>query len=100
MAFRMLIPKRIETIVENMKDFRIEKFIRLKTLTNIIVRPVKNVNQLDIVLGSSRGRGEIFFVVQLFNLDFIMSANINPDIRRISAAQESQKIGSSMGSIC
>ena len=99
MAFHMLIPKRIETIVENMKDFRIEKFIRLKTLTNIIVRPVKNVNQLDIVLGSSRGRGEIFFVVQLFNLAFIISANINPDIRHINAPKEIQVTGSSIGFI-
>ena len=96
----MLTPKSIEIMDENMKDFTIEKFIRLKALTNIIVRPVKNVNQLDIVLGFSRGRGDIFFVVQLFNFDFIMSANINPDIRHINAPQESQNIGSSMGFIC
>ena len=100
MAFHMLIPKRIEINDENMNDFIIEKFIRLKALTNIIVSPVKNVNQLDIVLGFSRGRGVIFFVVQLFNLDFIMSANINPDIRQINAPKESQVTGSSIGFIC
>ena len=96
----MLIPKSNEITEENIRDFIIEKFIRLKALTKIIVRPVKNVNQLDIVLGFSRGRGEIFFVVQLFNLDFIMSANINPDIRQIKAPKESQKTGSSIGFIC
>ena len=48
------------------------------------------MKQLDIVLGFSRGM-EIFFVVQLFNFDFIISANINPDIRQIKAPQESQK---------
>ena len=86
-------------IDENMKDFKMEKFIKLKALMNIIVRPVKNVNQLDIVIEFSRGRGEIFFVVQLFNLDFIMSANINPDSRQMNAPQESQNIGSSIGFI-
>ena len=96
----MLIPKRIEIIDENMRDFMKEKFITLKALTNIIVSPVKNANQLDIVLGFSIGRGDIFFVVQLFNFDFIMSANINPDIRQINAPQESQNIGSLIGSIC
>ena len=90
----------IEIIDENMRDFIIEKFIMLKALTNIIVRPVKNVNQLDIVLGFSSGKGDILFIVQLFNFDFIMSANINPDIRQIKAPQESQKIGSSIGFIC
>ena len=96
----MLTPKMIEIIDENMRDFIIEKFIKFKALTNMIVRPIKNVNQLDIVLGFSSGRGDIFSVVQLFNLDFIMSANINPDIRQINAPQESQKIGSSIGFIC
>ena len=100
MAFHMLTPKSIEIIDENMKDFTIEKFMRLKVLTNIIVRPVKNVNQLDIVLGFSRGRGDMLFVVHLFNLDFIMSANINPDIRQINAPKESQVKGSSIGFIC
>ena len=95
----MLIPKSNEITEENIRDFIIEKFIRLKALTKMIVRPVKNENQLDIVLGFSRGRGEISFAVQLFNLDFIMSANINPDIRQINAPQESQKIGSSIGFI-
>ncbi len=56
----MLTPKSIEIVDENIRDFKIEKFIRLNVLTNIIVRPVKNANQLDIVLGSSRGVGEIF----------------------------------------
>ena len=96
----MLIAKMIEIIDENTRDFKREKFIKLKALTNIIVRPVKNANQLDIVLGFSRGKGEILFVVQLFNLDFIMSANINPDIRQMNAPQESQKTGSSIGFIC
>ena len=96
----MLIPKSNEITEEKIGDFMIEKFIRLKALTKMIVRPVKNVNQLDIVLGFSSGRGEIFFAVQLCNLDFIMSANINPDIRQINAPQESQKIGSSIGFIC
>ena len=96
----MITPKSIEIMDENMKEFTIEKFIRLKALTNIIVRPVKNVNQLDIVLGFSRGKGEILFVVQLFNLDFIMSANINPDIRQINTPKESQLTGSSIGFIC
>ena len=96
----MLMPKRIEIIEENIKDFIIEKSIMLKALTKIIVRPVKNENQLDIVLGFSRGNGDIFFMVQLFSFDFIMSANINPDIRQINAPQDNQKIGSSIGFIC
>ena len=96
----MLMPKRIETIEENIRDFIIEKFIMLRALTNIIVRPVKNENQLEMVLGFASGVGEIFFVVHLFIFDFIMSANINPDIRQINAPQESQKIGSSIGFIC
>jgi len=96
----MLMPKRIEIIEENIRDFIIEKFIMLKALTKIIVRPVKNENQLDIVLGSSRGMGDILSVAHLFSFDFIMSANINPDIRQINAPQESQKIGSSIGFIC
>ena len=96
----MLMPKRIEIIEENIRDFIREKFIMLKALTKIIVRPVKNENQLDIVLGSSRGMGDILYVSHLFNFDFIMSANINPDIRQINAPQESQKIGSSIGFIC
>ena len=95
----MLVPKRIDIIDENNRDFRIEKFIMLKALTKIIVRPVKNENQLKTVLGFSSGIGDIFLVVQLFILDFIMSANINPDIRQIKAPQESQKIGSSIGFI-
>ena len=52
------------------------------------------------VLGSSRGMGDILYVAHLFSFDFIMSANINPDIRQINAPQESQKIGSSIGFIC
>ena len=84
---------------ENTSDLIIEKFIMLKALTKIIVRPVKNEIQLEIVLGFSRGVGDIFFVVQLFSLDFIISANINPDIRQINAPQESQKTGSSIGFI-
>ena len=96
----MLMPKRIEIIEENIRDFIIEKFIMLKALTKIIVRPVKNENQLDIVLGSSRGMGDILYFAHLFSFDFIMSANINPDIRQINAPQESQKIGSSIGFIC
>ena len=94
------MPKRIETSEENIRDLIIEKFMMLKALTKIIVRPVKNENQLDIVLGFSSGTGDIFFVVQPFNLDFIMSAKINPDIRQINAPQESQKKGSSIGLIC
>ena len=62
MAFHMLMPKRIEIIEENIRDFIIEKFIMLKALTKIIVRPVKNENQLDIVLGSSRGMGDILYL--------------------------------------
>ncbi len=96
----MLMPKSIEIIIENIRDFMNEKFIKLKALTKIIVRPVKNVNQLDIVLGSSRGKGDNFFVVQLFNFDFIISAKINPDIRQKNTPQESQKTGSSIGFIC
>ena len=96
----MLMPKRIEIIEENIRDFIIEKFIMLKALTKIIVRPVKNENQLDIVLGSSKGTGDTLYVDHLFSFDFIMSANINPDIRQINAPQESQKIGSSIGFIC
>ena len=95
----MLMPKSIEIIEENIKDLTIEKFIMLKALMKIIVRPVKNENQLDIVLGFSRGMGDIFFVVQLFSFDFMMSAKINPDIRQINAPIESQKIGSSIGFI-
>ena len=95
----MLVPKRIEIIDENIRDLISEKFIMLKALTNMIVSPEKKENQLDLVLGFPKGRGEIFFVVQLFNLDFIMSANINPDIRQINAPQESQKIGSSIALI-
>ncbi len=96
----MLTPKSIEIIEENMRDLIIEKFMMLKALTNIIVRPVKNENQLDIVLGFSSGIGEIFFVVQLFSFDFIMSAKINPDITQINAPQDSQKMGSSIALIC
>tara|TARA_Y100001968_G_scaffold269475_1_gene260278 strand:- start:238 stop:522 length:285 start_codon:yes stop_codon:yes gene_type:complete len=94
------MPKRTEIINENIRDFIIEKLIILRALTKIIVNPVKKESQLDIVLGFARGRGDILFVVQLFNLVFIMSANINPDIRQINAPQESQKIGSSIGFIC
>ncbi|WP_187152608.1 hypothetical protein [Prochlorococcus marinus] len=96
----MLKPKSMEIIDENISDLIIEKFIILKALTKIIVRPVKNENQLDIVLGFSSGRGDIFSADQLRNLDFIISANINPDIRQINAPQEIQKTGSSMGFIC
>ena len=96
----MLIPKRIEIIDENIRDFMIEKFIKLKVLTKTIVTPVKNENQLDIVIGFPNGIGDIFFVVQLFNLDFIMSANISPDIRQRKAPQDNQKTGSSIGFIC
>jgi hypothetical protein len=96
----MLIPKIIEIIEENIRDLMIEKFMMLKALTKIIVRPVKNENQLEIVLGFSSGIGDIFLVVQLFSFDFIMSANINPDITQINAPQDSQKTGSSIGFIC
>ena len=68
----MLIPKSNEIIEENIRDLIIEKLMMFNALTKIIVRPVKNENQLDIVLGSSSGIGDIFFVVQLFNFDFIM----------------------------
>ena len=96
----MLIAKRIDMIDEKMRDFKKGKFIILKALTKVIVRPVKNENQLEIVLGFSRGSGDNFLVVQLFNLDFIISAKINPDIRHIKTPQESQKIGSSIGFTC
>ena len=96
----MLIPKSIDIIEENIRELIIEKLIMLRTLTKIIVRPVKNENQLEIVLGFSSGTGEIFFVAQLFIFDFMMSANINPDIRQMNAPQDSQKIGSSIGFIC
>ncbi len=85
---------------ENIRDFIKEKFIKFNALTKIIVKPVKKENQLDIVLGFSNGKGDVFFEDQLFNLDFIISANINPDIRQINAPTESQKIGSSIGFIC
>ena len=94
------MPNSIEISEENIKDLIVEKFMMLKALTKIIVRPVKNVNQLDIVLGFSSGIGDILFVVQLFSFDFIMSAKINPDIKQMNAPQESQKIGSSIGFIC
>ena len=94
------MPKSIEIIKENIRDLIIEKLMMLKALIKIIVSPVKNEIQLDIVLGFSSGIGDNFFVVQLFNFVFIMSANINPDIRHINAPQESQNIGSSMGFIC
>ena len=96
----MLIPKSIEIIEENIKDLIIEKFMMLKALTKIIVSPVKNENQLEIVLGLPNGIGDIFFFVQLFSFDFIMSANINPDIRQMNAPQDSQKRGSSIGFTC
>jgi len=96
----MLIPKSIDIMEENIRDLIIEKLMILRALTKIIVSPEKNENQLDIVLGFSRGIGDIFFVVQLFSFDFIMSANINPDIRQINAPQDNQKIGSSIGFIC
>ena len=96
----MLIPKSNEIIEENIRDLIIEKLMMLSALTKIIVRPVKNVNQLDIVLGFSSGMGDIFFVVQLFNFVFIMSANINPDIRQMNIPQDNQKIGSTIGFIC
>tara|TARA_Y100001968_G_scaffold255098_1_gene241134 strand:- start:924 stop:1214 length:291 start_codon:yes stop_codon:yes gene_type:complete len=96
----MLTPKINEIIKENIRDLIIEKFMMLKALTKIIVRPVKNENQLEIVLGFFSGMGDIFFSVQFFSFDFIMSANINPDIKQMNAPQESQKIGSSIGFIC
>ena len=96
----MLMPKSNEIIEENIRDLIIEKFMMLKALTKIIVKPVKNENQLEIVLGFSSGIGDIFFIVQLLNFDFIMSANINPDIRQINAPHDSQKIGSSTGFSC
>ena len=99
-AFHMLMPKSMEIIEENIRDLMIEKFMMLKALTKIIVRPVKNENQLDIVLGFSSGIGDNFFVVQLFSFDFIISANIKPDIRQIKAPHDNQKIGSSIGFIC
>ena len=95
MAFHILVPKSIEIIKENTRDLIIEKFMILKALTKIIVRPVKNENQLEIVLGFSSGIGDIFFVDQFFSFDFIMSANINPDIRQMKAPQDNQKTGSS-----
>ena len=95
----MLMPKSNEMIEENITDLIREKFMILNALTKIIVKPVKNENQLDIVLGFSNGFGEIFFDDQLFSFDFIMSANINPDIRQMNAPQESQNIGSSIGFI-
>ena len=95
----MLMPKSTDIVEENIRDLIIEKFMMLKALTKIIVRPEKNENQLNIVLGFSRGMGDIFFVVQLFSFDFIMSANINPDIKQINTPQDSQKIGSSIGFI-
>ena len=91
---------RIEIIDENIIDLVIEKFIILKALVKTIVRPAKNENQLEIVRGLPSGKGEIFSVVQLFNLDFIISAKINPDIRQMNAPQESQKTGSSIVFIC
>ena len=94
------MPKSIEIIEENIRDLIIEKFMMLKALTKIIVRPVKNENQLEIVLGFSSGMGDIFFVVQLVSFDFIISANINPDIRQMNAPHDNQKIGSSIGFIC
>ena len=96
----MLTPKRIEIIDEKTRDLIKEKLIKIKALTNIIVNPIKKESQLDIVVRFSNGKGDIFFSVQLFNLDFIISANINPDIRQINAPHESQKIGSSIGLIC
>ena len=96
----MLMPKSIEIIEEKIMDLIMEKFIMLKALMKIIVRPVKKENQLDIVLGFSSGVGDTLFVVQLFSFDFIISANINPDIKQINTPQDSQKIGSSIGFIC
>ena len=72
----MLIPKRIEIVDENIKDFMIEKFIILNALTNIIVRPVKKVNQLAIVLGFPKGKGDIFSLLHFLDLDFIISASV------------------------
>tara|TARA_B100000214_G_C23598342_1_gene459505 strand:+ start:293 stop:595 length:303 start_codon:yes stop_codon:yes gene_type:complete len=100
MARHILTPKSIDIIKENIKDLITEKFIMLNALTKTTVRPVKNVNQLEIVLGFSKGVGGIFLIVQLLNFDFMMSAKINPDIRQINAPQDSQKIGSSIGFIC
>ena len=94
------MPKIIEITDENIRDLITEKFIMLKALTKIIVRPEKNENQLDIVRGFSSGIGDNFLVVQLLNFDFIISANIKPDIRQINAPQDNQKIGSSIGFIC
>ncbi len=100
MAFHIAMPKRIDIIDEKIRDFAIEKFIILRALTNIIVRPEKNENQLEMVLGFSKGSGDDFFSVQSRNLLFIISANINPDIKHMNKPHESQKIGSSMGFIC
>ena len=90
----------IDITNENKRDLMIEKFIKINALTKTIVKPIKNDSQLDIVLGLPSGKGDILLFTQLFNFDFMRSANINPDIRQINAPQESQKIGSSIGLIC
>ena len=61
----MLIPKSIEIIEENIRDLIIEKFMILSALTKIIVSPEKNENQLDIVLGFSRGIGDILSLIHI-----------------------------------
>ena len=58
-------------------------------------------HSLNLGVGWSTGNmAKLKNLDQLFNLVFIISANINPDIRQINAPHESQKIGSSIGCIC
>ncbi len=99
-AFHIETPNKIETIIEKKKDLLEEKLKIVNALIKVIVSPEKKENQLEIVLGFPNGKGDVLFVDQFLNLDFIMSANINPDMKHIKAPHDNQKIGSSIESIC
>ena len=99
-AFHIDTPNRIETIAEKIKELVKEKLKIVNALMKVIVSPEKKENQLEIVLGFPNGKGDISFDDQSLNLDFIMSANINPDMKHIKAPHDNQNIGSSIEAIC
>ena len=99
-AFHIDTPNKIEITIENKKDLTKEKLNIDNALMKVIVSPEKKENQLEIVLGFPSGTGDIPFVDQSLNLDLIMSANINPDMKHIKAPHDNQNIGSSNGAIC
>ena len=58
-AFHIVTPNKIETIIENKKDLVEEKLKIVNALIKVIVSPEKKENQLEIVLGFPNGKGDI-----------------------------------------